>query len=71
MIRCDRNGDDADADTDRNLSVLQQHVKFSDRSDDGITSILDTFRGFRALGFNLALSILAMFMINGTMADTT
>ncbi|KAJ3359223.1 hypothetical protein GGF32_009516 [Allomyces javanicus] len=59
------------ADTYPNLSVLQQHVKFFDRSGDGIISMLDTFRGFRALGFNLLFSIMAIFMINGTMAYAT
>ncbi|KNE61881.1 calcium-binding protein 1 [Allomyces macrogynus ATCC 38327] len=59
------------ADTYPNLSVLQQHVKFFDRSGDGIISMLDTFRGFRALGFNLLFSVMAIFMINGTMAYAT
>ncbi|KAJ3370652.1 hypothetical protein GGF31_003966 [Allomyces arbusculus] len=36
------------ADTYPNLSVLQQHVKFFDRDDDGMISMLDTFRGFRS-----------------------
>ncbi|KAJ3370649.1 hypothetical protein GGF31_003963 [Allomyces arbusculus] len=59
------------ADAYPNLSVLQQHVKFFDKDDDGIISMLDTFRGFRALGFNLLFSIFAIFMINGTMAYAT
>ncbi|KXS22162.1 caleosin CLO3-2 [Gonapodya prolifera JEL478] len=51
-------------DSDKHLSVLQQHVAFFDRDRDGIVSMRDTFLGFCALGFNIFFSILAVFIIN-------
>ncbi|KAF9910532.1 hypothetical protein EC991_006350 [Linnemannia zychae] len=45
-------------------TVLQQHCSFFDRDGDGIIWPLDTFRGFHNLGFNLFLSILALFIIH-------
>lgn len=45
-------------------TVLQQHCAFWDRDEDGIIWPLDTFRGFRDIGFNLFLSILSIFIIH-------
>jgi peroxygenase len=38
-------------------SVLQQHIQFWDRDNDGIIWPLDVYRGFRELGFGLFFSI--------------
>lgn len=46
------------------MSPMQLHVKFFDLNDDGRISPLETFLGFRALGFNLLVSFLAIFLIN-------
>lgn len=45
-------------------TVLQQHCAFWDTDQDGVIWPLDTYRGFRALGFNLFLSILSIFIIH-------
>lgn len=45
-------------------TVLQQHCAFWDTDNDGVIWPLDTFRGFRALGFNLFLSVLSIFIIH-------
>lgn len=47
------------------LQVLQQHTLFFDPDADGIIWPLDTYRGFRALEFNILLSIIATLFING------
>lgn len=43
---------------------LQQHVLFWDRDHDGQIYPLDTYKGFRELGFNMLFSLLAMLIIN-------
>ncbi|RHZ46520.1 caleosin family protein [Aspergillus thermomutatus] len=43
---------------------LQQHVLFWDRDRDGQIFPLDTYTGFRELGFNILFSLLAMLIIN-------
>ncbi|GAQ09865.1 probable peroxygenase 3 [Aspergillus lentulus] len=43
---------------------LQQHVLFWDRDHDGQIYPLDTYKGFRELGFNILFSILAVLIIN-------
>lgn len=48
----------------REYSVLQQHVLFWDRDNDGMIWPTDTFVGFRDLGFNIAFSLLSTFIIN-------
>ncbi|KAG2492156.1 hypothetical protein HYH03_009647 [Edaphochlamys debaryana] len=45
-------------------TVLQQHVMFWDRDNDGVIFPYDTFVGFRRLGFNLLISSLAVPFIH-------
>ncbi|KAF9103325.1 hypothetical protein BGX27_010623 [Mortierella sp. AM989] len=52
-------------------TVLQQHCDFFDRDGDGIIWPIDTFRGFRTLGFNLLLSLLAVFIIHSNFSYPT
>ncbi|CAK9172260.1 unnamed protein product [Ilex paraguariensis] len=49
-------------DTDQN--VLQKHVMFFDRNNDGIVYPWETFRGFRAIGCGILLSTTAAIFIN-------
>ncbi|KAK3345990.1 Caleosin related protein-domain-containing protein [Lasiosphaeria hispida] len=48
----------------KEYTVLQQHVLFWDRDMDGAIYPLDTYRGFRDLGFSILFSLLSMFIIN-------
>ncbi|KZT03370.1 Caleosin-domain-containing protein [Laetiporus sulphureus 93-53] len=50
----------------KDWSVMQQHVMFWDRDGDGEIWPLDTFIGFRELGFNILFCLFAVFVINGT-----
>lgn len=43
---------------------MQQHVLFWDRDRDGEIYPLDTYTGFRDLGFNILFSLLATLIIN-------
>ncbi|KAF9425289.1 hypothetical protein BGZ94_007675 [Podila epigama] len=52
-------------------TVLQQHCRFFDADGDGVIWPLDTFRGFRALGFNLFLCILSVFIIHSNFSYPT
>ncbi|KAJ9373944.1 hypothetical protein DTO282E5_1300 [Paecilomyces variotii] len=45
-------------------TLLQQHVLFWDRDNDGQITPIDTYIGFRELGFNIIFSVLAVLVIN-------
>ncbi|KIJ61435.1 hypothetical protein HYDPIDRAFT_177025 [Hydnomerulius pinastri MD-312] len=48
----------------QNYSVMQQHCIYWDRDDDGVIWPLDTWRGFRDLGFNLLFSFWATIVVH-------
>ncbi|KAL1966597.1 hypothetical protein VTN77DRAFT_4008 [Rasamsonia byssochlamydoides] len=52
-------------------TALQRHVLFWDRDGDGKIAPLDTYLGFRKLGFNIVFSLLAVFIINGNFSYAT
>ncbi|KAM1994872.1 hypothetical protein ACFX16_011015 [Malus domestica] len=54
-----------------NMSVLQQHAAFFDQDNDGIIYPSETFRGFRALGFNPVASFIFMVLVHGAMSYAT
>jgi len=54
---------------DRNsMTPLQKHIEFFDRNKDGVIDPIDTWVGFRALGYNIVMTIIAVLMIHGTMS---
>ncbi|KAK8042449.1 hypothetical protein PG994_012932 [Apiospora phragmitis] len=55
----------------RDKTVLQQHCEFFDSDRDGVIWPLDTFRGFRAVGFGYILSLLSVFIIHGNFSYPT
>ncbi|POO02913.1 Caleosin-related [Trema orientale] len=55
----------------QNMSVLQQHAAFFDQNNDGIIYPLETYKGFRAIGFNLVFSFLFMIFVHGVKSYAT
>ncbi|KAI0395209.1 Caleosin-domain-containing protein [Xylariaceae sp. FL0594] len=55
----------------RDKTVLQQHCEFFDTDHDGVIWPLDTYRGFRRLGFGIILSMLALFIIHANFSYPT
>ncbi|CAL0318473.1 unnamed protein product [Lupinus luteus] len=52
-------------------TILQKHVSFFDRNHDGIIYPIETFQGFRALGFGILLSTVAANFINAGLSQAT
>lgn len=52
--------------TPNNRTVMQQHIMFWDRDNDGIIWPQDTFIGFRRLGFGYLISTMAVPFIHGS-----
>ncbi|KAI4313730.1 hypothetical protein L6164_026686 [Bauhinia variegata] len=52
-------------------NVLQKHVSFFDRNDDGIIYPWETYEGFRAIGSGIPLSIGASLFINIGLSQST
>ncbi|KAH7029647.1 Caleosin related protein-domain-containing protein [Microdochium trichocladiopsis] len=52
-------------------TVLQQHCAFFDKDEDSVIYPWDTYIGFRALGFMIPLSLLAVFIIHANFSYPT
>ncbi|KAK9368822.1 Caleosin related protein-domain-containing protein [Lipomyces kononenkoae] len=48
----------------KDYTVLQQHILFWDRDQDGIIYPVDVYRGFRDLGFNILISMIAPITVS-------
>ncbi|KAF5179637.1 Peroxygenase [Thalictrum thalictroides] len=53
------------------MNVLQKHVSFFDRNNDGIIYPWETFQGFRAIGCGIALSTASAIFINLGLSSKT
>ncbi|MFS7952248.1 putative plant seed peroxygenase [Helianthus anomalus] len=56
---------------DNNQNVLQKHVEFFDRNNDGVIYPWETFQGFRAIGSGIVLSSVAAIFINVGLSGKT
>ncbi|RPD78514.1 Caleosin-domain-containing protein [Lentinus tigrinus ALCF2SS1-7] len=52
-------------------TVLEAHVNFFDHDSDGVIWPLDTYRGFRALGFNVLASTIAFIGLHAALSYVT
>nr|XP_034911214.1 probable peroxygenase 4 isoform X1 [Populus alba] len=52
-------------------NVLQKHVFFFDRNQDGIVYPWETFQGFRSIGCGILLSTASAFLINIALSQKT
>lgn len=52
-------------------TVLQQHIAFFDRNNDGVIYPWETFQGFHALGFNIIISLIGMLFIHSAQSYPT
>jgi len=52
-------------------SVMQQHCMYWDPDGDGVIWPIDTWRGFRDLGFNLLFTLLATIVVHAALSLTT
>ncbi|MFS8029073.1 putative plant seed peroxygenase [Helianthus anomalus] len=52
-------------------NVLQKHVEFFDRNNDGVIYPRETFQGFRAIGCGILLSSFAAVFINVGLSGKT
>lgn len=52
-------------------TALQKHCLFFDRDHDGFITMMDTYRGLRAIGLGMILSIIGTIIINLTLAWPT
>ncbi|OAA53372.1 caleosin domain containing protein [Cordyceps fumosorosea ARSEF 2679] len=55
----------------KHQTVLQQHCEFFDRDRDGVIWPVDTYVGFRRLGFNVIFSALSAFIIHLNLSYAT
>eukprot|EP00252_Welwitschia_mirabilis_P020192 TRINITY_DN48_c0_g1_i4.p1 TRINITY_DN48_c0_g1~~TRINITY_DN48_c0_g1_i4.p1 ORF type:complete len:216 (-),score=25.01 TRINITY_DN48_c0_g1_i4:708-1355(-) len=46
------------------MTVLQQHVSFFDRNNDGVIYPWETYQGLRAIGAGFLISVFGSFLIN-------
>jgi hypothetical protein len=62
----------AASEAEAQMTPLQSHsASFFDADGDGLIFASDTFSGFRAIGFNWLLSLVAVWVIHGTFAFWT
>lgn len=59
------------AEKHRHETVVQQHVAYWDPDGDGVIWPIDTYRGFRAWGWNVVLCLFATFVINVNLSYPT
>jgi len=63
--------EDGWAEKHKHLTVMQQHCVYWDADGDGVIWPQDTYNGCRAWGWNILLSAIATFLINGNLSYPT